>query len=263
MDASSYAQTTLQTLRTVEFRMSLKGYNVEEVDEYLEKAAVEAESMTEQVRQMTERLRQATERIAQLENGGAVAPVLTSSAPEPAIAGDDALQRTLILAQKFVDQTKRESEAEAEAILAKAETSARERLSQAEEEARSLITESEGRLREEVARLESKRGQLAGDVENMARHLEAERDRLHGALTEMLKWVDEHVQPGASLMAQRNRPSNGEVRPTTPAAGEEMSRPATPARPPTPAPPAMVEDPDRTQMLDLHNVASPSGNERS
>ena len=43
-------QSLLDSLRTVEFRLGLKGYNVDEVDEYLEKAAVEAEHLLEQVR---------------------------------------------------------------------------------------------------------------------------------------------------------------------------------------------------------------------
>jgi hypothetical protein len=34
----------------------------------------------------------------------------------------------------------------------------------------------------------------------MARHLESERNRLRGALSEILKWVDENVQPANSLM---------------------------------------------------------------
>ena len=80
----------------------------------------------------------------------------------------------------------------------------------AEERARLASEESEVHLRQEVARLEGLRGQLANDVENMARHLEAERNRLRASLNEVLKWVDENVQPAASLMAQR--PRNGGVR---------------------------------------------------
>ncbi|MHB1776339.1 MAG: DivIVA domain-containing protein [Acidimicrobiales bacterium] len=185
----------------MEFRLGLKGYNVDEVDEYLEKAAVEAEHLLEQVRQSGERLRQATERIAQLEASRRDAPA--AAAPVEAQPNDDALQRTLLLAQKFVDQAKRESEAEAAEVIAQAEERARATLAQAEEQARRLVTDSEVRLREEVARLEELRGQLAADVENMARHLEAERNRLRSSLAEVLKWVDEHVQPGNSLMAIR------------------------------------------------------------
>ena len=72
----------------MEFRLGLKGYNVDEVDEYLEKAAVEAEGLHEQLRQMTERLRQASERIAQLEAERRQPP------PSPAPVDDAALART-------------------------------------------------------------------------------------------------------------------------------------------------------------------------
>jgi cell division initiation protein len=204
MDTPQPSQTTLETLRTVEFRLGLKGYNVDEVDEYLEKAAVEAEAMQEQLRQAQERLRQASERIAQLEQERREQPAQVA-APAAEAVSDDTLQRTLLMAQRFVDQTKRESEAEAAAVVAQAEGRARTVLAQAEERARQMATESEHRLREEVTRLEGLRGQLASDVENMARHLESERTRLRAALAEVLKWVDDNVQPAASLMAMRPR----------------------------------------------------------
>ena len=51
-----------------------------------------------------------------------------------------------------------------------------------------------------MTRLEATRTELATDVESMARHLESERNRLRGALSEILKWVDENVQPANSLM---------------------------------------------------------------
>src|ERR1700735_2770349 len=68
MDNSQSPSSTLDTLRTVEFRLGLKGYNVDEVDEYLDKAAQEAEALQEHVRQLNERLRQASDRIGQLES---------------------------------------------------------------------------------------------------------------------------------------------------------------------------------------------------
>ena len=51
------------------------------------------------------------------------------------------------------------------------------------------------------------RTQLAGDVETIARHLDTERNRLRTALGDMLSWVDEHVQPAASLLAQPTAPA--------------------------------------------------------
>ena len=111
MDAS---QSALDSLRTVEFRETLKGYHRDDVDEYLEKAAVEAEGLQEQLRQSGERLRQAAERISQLESTLEQQPAQQGS---EAVVGDDTLQRTLLLAQKFVDETKADSEAQATRLM--------------------------------------------------------------------------------------------------------------------------------------------------
>ncbi len=178
MDAS---QSALDSLRTVEFRETLKGYHRDDVDEYLEKAAVEAEGLQEQLRQSNERLRKAAETIAQLETELAAKPEAPAPAPAPAqpVVADDTLQRTLLLAQKFVDETKADAEAQAARVISEAEAAARK-----------LQVESEQRLREEIARLESNRSQLSHEVETMARQLESERERLRSALAEMLSWVD-------------------------------------------------------------------------
>jgi DivIVA domain-containing protein len=211
MDNSQAPTSILDSLRTVEFRLGLKGYNVDEVDEYLDRAAQEAEGLQEHVRQLNERLRQASERISQLEREKRAAPVEASEAAAPVAAAaatdtslsDETLQRTLLLAQKFVDQTKRESEAEAAAIISQAEETARGSIAAAEATAAQMQAESNKKLREEVIRLESTRTELATDVESMARHLESERNRLRGALSDILKWVDENVQPANSLMGVR------------------------------------------------------------
>ncbi len=234
------SSSILDTLRTVEFRLGLKGYNVDEVDDYLDRAAQEAEAIQETVRQLNERLRQATDRIVQLESEAREAaaeakaqpptPVAVepASAPTPAapaavaapapapaastaldLPSDETLQRTLLLAQKFVDQIKRESEAEAAATVAQAEEKARAAVAAAEAQATALQVDSQRQVREEVARLEATRNELAIDVESMARHLESERNRLRDALTEILNWVDENVQPANALMGVRPKGAPG------------------------------------------------------
>src|SRR5271170_5806768 len=120
MDSSPTSSSILDTLRTVEFRLGIKGYNVDEVDEYLDRAAQEAEALQETLRQLNERLRQAGDRIVQLERdvrdaaaSAAPAPVSAlevaapAAAPVPAPApvqastdiapSDETLQRTLLL----------------------------------------------------------------------------------------------------------------------------------------------------------------------
>ena len=79
MDNAGLPKTSLETLRTVEFRLGLRGYDVDEVDDYLEKVAVEADALQEQLRQMTDRLRQAAERIALLESSKPTQSAATAS----------------------------------------------------------------------------------------------------------------------------------------------------------------------------------------
>ncbi len=247
MDSSPPARSNLEMLRTVEFRQSLKGYNVEEVDEYLEKAAVEAEALQEQARQVNERLRQATERIGQLEAELRESPpsvAVPAAVPMEGAQADESLQRTLLMAQRFVDQARRESEAEAAEVVAQAELRAQTTIAQAEERARRLATDAEQQLRDEVTRLESSRGQLAVDVENMARHLELERTRLQGALTEILQWIDDNIQPGRSLLALRGSTVLEADPEPAPSRFEGMGGPA----------PAS----DETSLLDLHAAPSAS-----
>jgi DivIVA domain-containing protein len=231
MSGMASSQSALDSLRTVEFRETLKGYHRDDVDEYLEKAAVEAEGLQEQLRQASERLRQAGERISQLESAEP-RPAPAAVAADAGLA-DETLQRTLLLAQKFVDETKADAEARASKLVAEAEAHARSVRSAAESNVAQITAESERRLREEVTRLEGIRVQLAGDVEAMARHLEGERQRLRAALTEVIKWVDDNVQPAATLAGRPSgagaagnaQPSGGE-RPAPGAAGGQSRPPA-------------------------------------
>jgi len=198
MDAS---QSALDSLRTVEFRETLKGYHRDDVDEYLEKAAVEAEGLQEQLRQSGERLRQAAERIAVLETALEHKPEPEPVVAQPAVP-DDTLQRTLVLAQKFVDETKADAEAQAARVVADAEA-----------QARKVQAESEQRLREEIARLESNRSHLSHEVETMARQLETERERLRSALSEMLSWVDGNLNSASDEGSQVTNITDGQRSP--------------------------------------------------
>ena len=142
MDNSPPQPSILDSLRTVEFRMNLRGLQRRaEVDEYLEKVAVEAETVMAQLRTASERLGHANERIGRLETElhrvsagerpaaeaatrpgphpgrAARTPPPASrpgrrppARPDPAISDDD-LAAHLLLAQRFVDQTAVTSEA--------------------------------------------------------------------------------------------------------------------------------------------------------
>jgi DivIVA domain-containing protein len=230
---SSGQTSSLDSLRTVEFRQTLRGYHIDDVDEYLERVAVDAEALQEQVRQAGERLKQAAERIAQLEGMLQEAQQLQ---PQSAAApvSDDTLQRTLLLAQKFVDQTQAEAESQARIVVADAEERARRVLGEAEVRAKSVTEDTERHLREDITRLESVRAQLVTDVETIGRHMENERNRLRGALSDMLSWVDENVQPTSTLLGSHSparpapRPSDDAPTMSSPRLGDEIPTTAAP-----------------------------------
>jgi DivIVA domain-containing protein len=220
------AKPSIDSLRTVEFRTTLRGYHMDDVDEYLERVAVEAEALQEQVRLASDRIKQANERATSLEQQLELArrthqaqeaqqahkTQQDADATERAEITEDSLQRTLLLAQKFVDQTRQEAEREASDLVATSEARARSIVADAEEHVRVMTEDAERSLREEVKRLDSHRAELVADVETIARHLEAERGRIRKALTEMLAWVDEHVQPpktgGPRIAGPAERPGD-------------------------------------------------------
>jgi DivIVA domain-containing protein len=230
---SSSQQSGLDSLRTVEFRQTLRGYHIDDVDEYLERVAVEVDALRDQMRVASDRLRQAAERIGVLEQQ------LDEAKRQPAqpvatMPTDDALQRTLQMAQRFVEQTQAEARSEAEATLSSAQERAGLIVSEAEERARRTSEDAQRQLREDVTRLEGIRGQLSSDVETIARHLESERTRLRSALGELASWVEETLQPASSLLATRT-PDGAQSGGAGQPASATMTRPA-----PSPTPQSLA-----------------------
>lgn len=254
-------QSILASLRTVEFRLGLKGYNVDEVDEYLEKAAVEADTLSERVRSVADRLRAANERITQLEAQAVQSPndiqaVVTDEAAE------ESLRKTLVLAQRFVDQTRAESEAEAAARIAHAEERARAMIFEAEERAMQVSNEAAARLQAEVARLEEMRHQLAGEVQGMERHLEAERSRLRASLGEVLNWVENGLTSTAGYAASAPATSALTSSPPPPPPQSSSAMPTTTTRQsPAPERRSVPSPPERPAVVNgsrLRSVPPPS-----
>ena len=169
-------------LREVEFRDRLRGYDTDEVDEFLEKVAVAVDELR-----------------AQLEAAPAAGATRPSGgAPEPRPDGydrpdDDALRRTLVLAQRTADLAISEAREEADRILAEARAQSEAVVAQAEEAARRLRADAEEDLHARVARLSEQRDRLERDVQALARLVEGERERLAAGLGAALRFLEEHV----------------------------------------------------------------------
>jgi cell division initiation protein len=166
-----------QTLREVEFREKLRGYHPDDVDEFLERVAAGIEYLQDRLRQATERAQRAEARAAESTDG------------------DDALKRTLVLAQRTAELAVSEARQEADRIAASARAEAQAIVSQAEEMARRTIEETQGGIRAELDQLEAARDQLRSDIVGLEQHLDQERSRLRASLTDALQVVEEHLSP--------------------------------------------------------------------
>jgi len=183
---------TPQLLHDVEFREAKRGYNMQEVDDFLERIAVGVERQEAQLREAQQRVEALEARLAEAERRAAEAEERASSTAE----ADETLKRTLVLAQRTADAAIREAKEEAERTLAGAreqasrllaeaqEASARAR-AEAEDEARRAHEDARARVLAEMAELEARRDALRSDVESLEGHLERRRSAIARAADEL------------------------------------------------------------------------------
>jgi len=163
-----------KVLREVEFRDRLRGYDTDEVDEFLEKVAVAVDEMSEKMRQLAYRAERAERSISE----------------RAADEDEDSIRRTLVLAQRTADLAVREAQEQAAVLMDGARSEADKLLTDARENAIRLASESERRHRDEIARLENQRDQVRGELLALSGLLEAERKRLSEALGAALRFVE-------------------------------------------------------------------------
>ena len=213
MDSSETAHSALDAIDTVVFKVGLKGYNVDEVDKFLERLSGEARQLKDQLVQQRQQLRQAAERINQLESGrGALAAPTPPPAPRAGMVAQGAEHVTamIAMAQEFIEHAQQE-----------AEQKAREMTGVAQERARAIVAEARSRAEDEVNRLNGLKQRLSEDVETLTRQLDSERTRLSGVLAEFSRWIESSLH----VSSLRTSGSNSE----TPAKDAPPAAP-TPAR---------------------------------
>ena len=153
-----------KVLREVEFRDRLRGYDTDEVDEFLEKVAVAVEELQEKMRQLAYRAERAERSVSD----------------RAADDDDDTIRRTLVLAQRTADLAVREAQEQAaslmdgardesEKVLSSARRESEKLLSSARENAARLTTEAERRHADDIARLERRARQRPRGAERAVR----------------------------------------------------------------------------------------------
>lgn len=168
-----------QSIREIEFREKRRGYDQDEVDEFIERVAAGMEILHERLREATERALRAEQQAREVFDG------------------DDALRRTLGLAQRTADLAVQEAREHGARIVDAAEAQALVLVEEAREQVRRLADEAQSQIWADVGRLEAAREQLRQDVAALAQYLEAERERAESTLLDAAVKLRQTV-PGIS-----------------------------------------------------------------
>ncbi len=169
-------EITPQQLRDLDIPESFRGYNRDEVNDLLERAAETIDSLNRQNLVLKERV------------GSAVADFGRSR------DNDDILQRTLIMAQRAADDAVAAANLEADAIRTNAADEAQAMLARSLNELQRLTDEERGRIQTEVVELAARRDALVADVAQLEAWDADYRERL-------VRQIE------SDLQAARQRPS--------------------------------------------------------
>ncbi len=186
-----------KVLREVEFRDRLRGYDTDEVDEFLEQVAVAVDELLGENLALRQRAERAERQLQET----------------PAL-DDDGIRRTLVLAQRTADLAMREARAEAEQLLGEARARSEALLTDAEEQATRLRDEADRDVRQRAAQLNDQHDRLTREIRILGALLESERARISQSLTEALRFVSESMgvsEDVASALAARGDLATGEV----------------------------------------------------
>src|SRR3954452_1845337 len=207
-------------LRDIDIREGFRGYNRDDVDELLERAAGTIEALNERVRRLTEQVSTAE---------STPAPASTAGGSRET---EEMLHRTLLLAQRAADEAVAEAQFKARQILDDAESKSRTMVSEAETTARRQAETERRRLESEVLELGAKRDALVADVDALERFEQDYRVRLRRAVEADLEQLS-----SKGSVAPSPRPTTHDVEMPASSPGAARTEPvaAAPSAPPTPA----------------------------
>ncbi len=187
-----------KVLREVEFREGLRGYNRDEVDDFLERMALEADAIQNRLDGALDTISDLEEKIQELEaNKGAPeiryiekeaerAPQVVQAGPTINVVDEhslsEAMSKTLIHAQRTADAVLNEAREQANLLVV-----------QAEAQAKQLETQSKEAIEKHVIALEANKAALQNEVIKLTKLLEVEREEMASGLSQLAEWVRSHL----------------------------------------------------------------------
>lgn len=209
---------TPELVTSVEFDVVRKGYDPEQVDNYLKGVGDQVSRLKDMLRNAVETAEVAEAKAAEAVRLKAVAEAAReealgdleaarqASVPVAAPAGaggaDDQsaeeLKKVLMLAQRTADSAVEEAQASARNIVADGRSKAAELVADAETRAERILVEAQkvaeetvkertGSIEQAVTQLEVRRAELVSDVEALSRHLDEHRSRLRAGLETLME----------------------------------------------------------------------------
>ena len=201
---------TPHELRDCQISDAFRGYNRDEVNELMERAAATIETQGEKIRILTERVSSVTTDAARTRDN------------------DDIIQRTMVLAQRVADEAIGDASRQAAEMLSEAESRSRAMVDAANDEVHRVHDVERSRLDAEIRDLAARRDAMHSDVEALEGWEREYRGRVIGQLEADL----------ATVRAKRA------VTPSAPPSPRPETRAAAEPVLPRPAPaPQVVADP--------------------
>lgn len=239
---------TPHLLTDVKFSERRKGYDPDEVDNFLERVSAAVAQLQDKLRDATTKAEEADARINEAKRNQAVAESQVdqlkadlhqaqanapAAAPVVSSANDaEKASALLVMAQKTADAAVEDARRKADTTLTEARAAATTLVGDAEADAdriRSdarriaddMVEQKRAAARAEVAALEELKGQIQFDVDVLQRHVDEERSGLRNALARLGELVEDPAAFRISAPPAVSAPSAATIVEDSPAAGVE------------------------------------------
>lgn len=242
---------TPRELRDLEIKESLRGYNRDEVNDLLERAAATIEECERRIADLSERA------------------VAAESAAGRTRETEDVLNRTLVLAQRAADEAREDATREARSLIDDAEARAARIVADAESEARARVEAERRRHDEELAALVARRDAVEAEVARLEAFAVERRAEIIGRIEADLTVLRTGTEGGtgaAPAVAPIVAAAAPPTAPSAPAPEAPMVEAAAPvpemtAPEPAPAAPvaATLDEPSEALLVDDSEVGPPTG----
>jgi DivIVA domain-containing protein len=242
-----------EVIESFQFRESRKGYDMREVDEFLEKLAVAFAQVQDRLREAEQRAEAAQARVADAQRRATEAEQRAAEVEgQPRAASEssesdetETLRRTLVLAQRTADAAIKEAEEHANRIRGEAEEMAARLRGEAESEARGAAEATRQEALQELRDLEVVRTSLQDDIQLLEAHVGEHRDQLRTAVNELQRALDD--------------PASLQMRPEPVLSGATVPVEEAPALEATEPPPEATWEPDAfvDPLVDAEAPAEP------